>query len=173
MVVKYSDMTNKISDATGISYHRVRLVMKECSAVYQDAIQDGKDIDCGVFKIVYTLPKGLIYKNKTVDWAEMEREVYRRTQIDYNTVKIVLTQYKSLLVTHVLNGNDVTVKGIGYLYPTELDTKETDIRYRIAPSLTNLKCGEREFVVMDKGVMKIHTYKGEQLRLSMSVNVLK
>lgn len=173
MVVKYSDITDIISEATGLSYHRVRLVMKECSAVYQDAIQEGKDIDCGVFKIIYTLPKGVIYKNKTVDWDEMEREVYRRTEIDYGDIKVILNQYRNMLVNYVLSGQAVTIKGIGYLYPTELGDGVTDIRYRIAPSLTNTKCGNSEFVVLDNGVMKVKTYNGEQLRLSMSVNLLK
>lgn len=173
MVVKYSEITDIISEATGLSFHRVRLIMKECSTVYQDAIQEGKDIDCGVFKIVYTLPKGVIYKNKLVDWEEMEREVYKRTKIDYGDIKVVLSQYKSLLVNYVLSGKSITIKGLGYLYPKELENGETDIQYRIAPSLTNMKCKASQFVVIYKGVMTVKTYSGEQLRLSMSVNLLK
>lgn len=170
MVVKYSDMIQTISEATGLSHHRVRLLMKACSEVYQEAIFEGKDIDCGLFKIGYTLPKGSIYKNKEVDWAGMEREVYSITGIDYGIVKIVLTQYKSLLTSNVLNGNAVTIKGIGYLYPEEFEDGSTDIRYRISPSL--LKCEEAEFVAMKDGKMTIQTLTSDDVRLSMSVNLL-
>lgn len=173
MVVKYRDMIEIISESTGLSFHRVRLIVKECSTVFQEAIQDGKDIDTGIFKIVYTLPGGLIYKNKEVDWAEMEGEVYRRTGLDYGDVKIVLTRYLTMLTGYVLNGQSVTLKGVGYLYPKELEDGTTDIQYRIAPSLTNKKCGEREFITMENGAMTVGTYSGEDLRLSMSVNLLK
>jgi len=172
VVVKYSEITEIISESTGLSYHRVRLIMKECSSVYQDAIYEGKDIDCAIFTVNYTLPRGMLYKNKVVDWDEMEREVYRRTELDYGDIKVVLTQYKTMLTNYVLNGQSVTLKGVGYLYPKTLEDNTTDIQYRIAPSLTNLKCKESEFIEMDNGVMKVSTYTGEQLRLSMEVNLL-
>lgn len=145
--------------------------MKECSTVYQEAILEGKDIDCSIFNIIYTLPKGMIYKNKEVNWSEMEREVYKRTGLSYGDVKIVLTQYKHMLTNYVLNGQSVTLKGVGYLYPKELEDGSTDIQYRIAPSLE--KCGDSEFVVMEDGKMQVNTYNGEDLRLSMNVNLLK
>lgn len=172
MVVKYSDMIRQISESTGISYHRVRLIVKESSTVYQDAIKEGKDIDTGIFKIIYTLPGGMIYKNKEVGWEEMEREVYARTGLSYGDVKLVLTQYLTMLTNYVKNGQAVTVKGVGYLYPEVLEDSTTDIDYRIAPSLTKRKSDGSEFVVMNNGVMEVAMYSAESLRLSMSVNLL-
>lgn len=170
--VKYSEMIKIISEATGISFYRVRVIVKECSTVYQEAISKGKDIDTGIFKIIYTLPRGMIYKNKEVNWEEMVQCVYKSTGLDYGDVKLVLSQYKALLVNYVKNGKSVTLKGVGYLYPEIMDDNTTVIGYRIAPSLTNLKCGSGEFVVMEDGIMRVGTYSGEQLRLSMSVNLL-
>lgn len=171
-VVKYSTMIKDISLSTGISFHRTRLIIKESSDVYQDAIKEGKDIDTSIFKIRYTLPGGVIYQNKEVGWDEMEREVYRRTGLPYEEVKVILTHYRLMLEDYVRSGRSVTVKGIGYLYPRELEDGQTDIDYRIAPSLTNLKCDDREFVILGEGTLRVHLFNGEELRLSMGVNLL-
>lgn len=170
MVLKYSEMNDRISYATGYSKHRVRTVMKECSQVYQDVVLEGKDIDCGVFTIKHHLPRGIIYKNKIVDWDEMTRIVYSRLNLDYEEVSIILTHYKNLLIREVLKGQSITLKGIGYLYPKELEDGTTDIQYRIAPSLE--KSESTEYVVIEDGAMVINKIDGKDLRFSMSVNLL-
>lgn len=143
--------------------------MRECSLVYQEAILEGKDIDCGIFSIKHQLPGGVIYRNKVVDWEEMTRIVYNRMDLDFADVSIILTQYKNLLKREVLKGQSVTLKGVGYLYPEDLEDGTRNIGFRIAPSLE--KGGLTEYVVIEDGVMVIRTIEGEELRFSMGVNL--
>lgn len=169
MVLKYSEMNDIITYATGYSKHRVRTVMKECSLVYQESILEGKDIDCGIFNIKHQLSGGIIYRNKVVDWDEMTRLVYSRLDLDFTDVSIILSQYNNLLKREVLKGNSVTMKGVGYLYPEDLEDGTRNIGFRIAPSLK--KSGLTEYVVIEGGVMEVKSIEGEDLRFSMGVNL--
>lgn len=169
LVLKYSEINDIITYATGYSKHRVRTVMRECSLVYQESVLEGKDIDCGIFNIKHQLPGEVIYRNKVVDWDEMTRLVYNRMDLDLADVSIILSQYQNILQREVLKGQSVTLKGVGYLYPKDLEDGTRNIDFRIAPSLEKGK--ESEYVVIEEGVMKVRTIKGEDLRFSMGVNL--